>query len=45
MDWFVFCKYYYDLGIANKDNLKIYIARGKITAEEYKQITGMDYEA
>lgn len=45
MDWFEFCKDYFEWGIANKDNLKIYIAKNKITAEQYKEITGIDYVA
>lgn len=45
MDWFEFCKEYFDWGIANKDNLKIYVVKGKISAEQYKTITGIDYVA
>ncbi|OOM80952.1 XkdX family protein [Clostridium sp. BL-8] len=45
MDWFDFCKDYFDFGIANADSLKIYVAKNKITADQYKQITGVDYVA
>lgn len=45
MDWFKFCKDYFDWHIADVDSLKIYVAKGKITAEQYKEITGLDYVA
>lgn len=43
MDWFNFCKRNFYLGIANTENLKIYVVRNKITEEQYKEITGVDY--
>lgn len=43
MDWFNFCKTNFDLGNAKVDNLKIYVVKNKITAEQYKEITGVDY--
>ncbi|WP_297422074.1 XkdX family protein [Clostridium sp.] len=45
MDWYNFCKTNFNLGIATLDNLKIYVAKGKITAEQYKEITRADYVA
>lgn len=45
MDWYNFCKINFDLGIANTTNLKIYVIKGKITADQYKIITGIDYVA
>ena len=45
MDWLNFCKTNYLLGNATIENLKIYVAKNKITAEQYKEITGVDYIA
>lgn len=45
MDWYNFCKINFDLNIATTDSLKIYVAKGKITAEQYKEITSVDYVA
>jgi len=45
MNWFNFCKTNFDLGIATVDSLKIYVAKSKITSEQYKTITGQDYVA
>lgn len=45
MDWYNFCKTNFDLGIATTDDLKIYVAKTKITVEQYKEITGVDYVA
>ncbi|NRT32658.1 hypothetical protein BJV38_004757 [Clostridium beijerinckii] len=45
MDWYSFCKLNFDLKIATIDSLKIYVAKGKISAERYKDITGVDYVA
>jgi len=43
MDWFNFCKTNFNLGIANVDNLKIYVVKNKISAEQYQQITSITY--
>ncbi|NRT90167.1 XkdX family protein [Clostridium beijerinckii] len=45
MDWFEFCNDYFNWGIADSDNLKIYVIKSKITANQYKIITGVDYVA
>lgn len=36
-------KRYYDRGIYNKDNVKVFVRSGDITAEQYKEITGDEY--
>ncbi|OOM75509.1 XkdX family protein [Clostridium sp. BL-8] len=43
MDWFEFCRDYFIFGIANGNNLKIYVVKNKITDVQYKEITGIDY--
>ncbi len=43
MDWYNFCKLNFVLGIATIDNLKIYVTKNKITADQYKTIAGIDY--
>lgn len=45
MDWYSFCKLNFDLNIATTDNLKIYVAKNKIAADQYKEITGVNYVA
>ena len=37
-------KRYYDKGIYTKDDVKKFVAAGKITPEEYEKITGEKYE-
>jgi uncharacterized XkdX family phage protein len=44
-DWFKYIKKYYDEGIYTKDDVKVFVAQGYITADQYKQITGDDYVA
>lgn len=36
-------KKYYDLGIYSKENIKVFVVACKITAEDYKLITGDEY--
>ena len=36
-------KRYYDRGIYNKDNVKVFVRAGDITPEQYKEITGDEY--
>lgn len=38
-------KRYYDRGIYTKENVATFVRVKKITEEEYKQITGEEYEA
>lgn len=37
-------KKYYDMGIYNDEQVAVFVEKGKLTAEEYKLITGEDYE-
>lgn len=45
MNWLQICTDYYKDGYYNNDNLKIFVLKGKITADQYKIITGIDYTA
>ena len=36
-------KRYYDKGIYSKENVATFVKAGKITADDYKDITGEDY--
>jgi uncharacterized XkdX family phage protein len=36
-------KYYYDAGFWNKKMVRNAVIKGKITEEEFKEITGEDY--
>lgn len=36
-------KRYYNRGIYSKENVAVFVASGKITAEQYKEITGEEY--
>ena len=38
-------KQWYDKGIYKKTHVRIMVEKSKITAEEYKEITGEDYSA
>lgn len=38
-------KRYYDMGIYNDENMKIFVACGWLTADEYREITGSIYVA
>ena len=38
-------KRYYDIKIYSKDNVKVFVRADKITAEQYKEITGEVYAA
>lgn len=37
-------KQWYEKGIYKKTHVRVMVEKGKITAEEYKEITGEDYE-
>lgn len=37
-------KKYYDLGIYNDEQVAVFVYKGKLTATEYKQITGKTYK-
>jgi uncharacterized XkdX family phage protein len=45
MNYFDYCKQAYDRGWATADQLKVWVAKEKITPEEFKQIAGEDYVA
>jgi len=50
MDWYAIGKKYYDMGIYNTDPtssmyLGNFVAAGKITPEQYFEITGQEYVA
>ncbi|MDP4224929.1 MAG: XkdX family protein [Bacteroidota bacterium] len=45
MNWVQICTEYYKAGYYNKDSLKTFVIKNKITADEYKTITGIDYVA
>lgn len=38
-------KLYYDKGLWNAKMIAMAVVKGVITAEQYKEITGLDYEA
>ena len=40
---FKIIKRYYDRGIYSKENVAVFVTSGKITAEQYKEITGTEY--
>ena len=41
---FKIIKRYYDKGIYTKENVATFVKAGKITAEQYQEITGEQYE-
>lgn len=40
---FEIVKRYYDLGLYSKTVVAAFVAKGKLTAEQYREITGEDY--
>ena len=36
-------KRFYNRGIYSKENVAVFVASGKITMEQYKEITGTEY--
>lgn len=42
-EWFEKIKKYYQDGLWNETKVRNAVVKGKITAEEYKLITGKDY--
>ena len=40
MDWYGKVKRYYEKGFYSNEQVKIFVEVGKISAEEYKEITG-----
>ncbi|MBV4445299.1 XkdX family protein [Clostridium tyrobutyricum] len=45
MDWLKTISSYYSDGYYTVDQVKVFVAKGKITADQFKQITGQDYIA
>lgn len=45
MDWFETIKRYFDAGLYTKEQVAVFVVKGKITAEQYEQITGDVYTA
>lgn len=45
MDWYTIVKRHYDAGRYTKDDVKVFVQAGKITPEQYEQITGEAYTA
>lgn len=43
MDWFEKVQRYYNKGYYDKDDVKVFVKAKKITAEQFKEITGVDY--
>lgn len=43
MNWFEKIKRYYDLGKYTVKQVKVFVVTGKITEEEFTQITGQEY--
>jgi len=43
INWYETCLMYYNDGNYTSDDLKVFVAKNKITAEQYKQICGLDY--
>lgn len=41
---FKIIKRYYDKGYYTKENVAVFVKAGKITSEQYEQITGEKYE-
>lgn len=45
MDWVKICTDYYKAGFYDNTSLKVFVAKSKITADQYKTIAGVDYVA
>ena len=45
MNWFKLVFDYYKAGYYTADQVKVFVVKGKITADEYEQITGQAYVA
>ena len=42
--WYKAAKRYYDMGLYTKEQVAIFVVKGRITEEEYKEITGESFE-
>lgn len=45
INYYSLVKRYYERGYYTKDNVKVFVQAGKITTEQYEEITGELYEA
>jgi len=45
VDWFTIVKRHYDAGRYDAADVAVFVRAGKITAQQYEQITGEPYEA
>jgi uncharacterized XkdX family phage protein len=45
LDYLSIVKRYYDKGYYTKDDVKVFVRAGKITPEQYEEITGEPYVA
>lgn len=45
MDWFKTISDYYKAGFYNDSQVRVFTIKGKITPEQYQQITGQPYTA
>lgn len=43
IDYFARVKKYYDMGIYSKEDVAVFVETGKITPEQYEEITGDPY--
>ena len=43
MDWYITIKNYYDAGIYTKEQVGMFVTKGKIDANQYKMITGFEF--
>lgn len=43
MNWFEMIKRYYDMGKYTDEQVKVFVRAGRITEEQYKEITGLEY--
>ncbi|WP_394884762.1 XkdX family protein [Clostridium butyricum] len=44
MNWFIRLKNYYDKGLYDNEQMKVFVKGKKITEQEYELITGEEYE-
>lgn len=45
MDWFKTVSWYYKDGFYTNEQVKMFVEKSKITAEQYQEITGEPYTA
>ena len=45
INWFLRVKQGYDLGYYDNADVAVFVVKGRITTDQYKQITGEDFQA